>query len=138
MNWQIPENATALAGLLGLTGWFLDLIVGYAKKEQPLWDLLKGIELPDNYTKTIYQHIMTNHKPGDKWNSSHTKAFMNLKAEMTSEPVLCGPKWNRTPFIITTDGSQDVFRAVLTQNFEYELPSGRVVQRHHLLGFASK
>ena len=34
VNWKIPENATALAGFLGLTEWFQDLIVGYAKKEQ--------------------------------------------------------------------------------------------------------
>ena len=40
VNWKIPENATALAGFLGLTGWFRDLISGYAKKEQSLWDLL--------------------------------------------------------------------------------------------------
>ena len=36
VNWKTPENATALAGFLGLTGWFRDLIKGYAKKEQPL------------------------------------------------------------------------------------------------------
>jgi Reverse transcriptase (RNA-dependent DNA polymerase) len=36
VNWKTPENATALAGFLGLTGWFRDLIRGYAKKEQPL------------------------------------------------------------------------------------------------------
>ena len=47
VNWKIPENAIALAGFLGLTGWFQDLIAGYAKKEQPLWDLLRVVELPE-------------------------------------------------------------------------------------------
>ena len=28
VNWKTPENATTLAGFLGLTGWFWDLIVG--------------------------------------------------------------------------------------------------------------
>ena len=55
VNWKIPENATALAGFLGLTGWFHDLINGYAKKEQLLWDLLREVELPKKYTKTIYR-----------------------------------------------------------------------------------
>jgi len=68
----------------------------------------------------------------------HTKAFLDLKTAMTSEPVLRGPKWDGTPFIITTDGCQDAFGAVLTQRFEYVLPSGKVVQRLHPLGFASK
>jgi hypothetical protein len=44
VNWKTPENASALASFLGLTGWFRDLIAGYAKKEQPLQDLvLRGV-----------------------------------------------------------------------------------------------
>jgi transposase InsO family protein len=138
VNWKIPEDASTLAGFLGLTGWFRDLILGYAKKEGPLCDLLKQVELPDSYTKSIYQRIMANHKLHDRWTPEHTKAFLDLKAAMTSEPVLRGPKWDGTPFIITTDGCQDAFGAVLMQRFEYVLPSGKVTQRLHPLGFASK
>jgi hypothetical protein len=57
VNWKIPENATALAGFLGLTGWFRDLIKGYAKKEQPLRDLLREVELPDKYSKSVYSVV---------------------------------------------------------------------------------
>jgi hypothetical protein len=138
VNWKTPENATALAGFLGLTGWFRDLILGYAKKEQPLRDLLREVVLPEKYTKTVYRRIMANHKLKDRWTDIHTKAFLNLKAEMTAEPVLRGPKWDGTPFIITTDGCQDAFGAVLTQRFEYTLPSGKVIRRLHPLAFASK
>ena len=138
VNWKTPENTTALAGFLGLTGWFRDLIKGYAKKEQPLQDLLREVELPEKYTKTVYQRIMTNHKLKEKWTNTHTEAFLNLKAEMTAEPVLRGPKWDGTLFIIATDGCQDAFSAVLTQRFEYTLPSGKVIRRLHPLGFASK
>jgi hypothetical protein len=138
VNWKTPENATALAGFLGLTGWFRDLVKGYAKIEQPLRDLLRRVELPEKYTKTVYRRIMTNYKLKDVWSDVHTKAFLDLKAEMTSEPVLRGPKWDGTPFIITTDGSQDAFGAVLTQRFDYTLPSGKVIQKLHPLGFTSK
>jgi transposase InsO family protein len=138
VNWKTPENATSLAGFLGLTGWFRDLIKGYAKKEQPLRDLLREIDLPDKYTKSVYRRVMTNYDLKDKWAEEHTKAFLNLKAEMTAEPVLRGPKWDGTPFIITTDGSQDAFGAVLSQRFEYTLPSGKVIRKLHPIGFASK
>lgn len=138
VNWKTPENAANLAGFLGLTGWFRDLILGYAKKEQPLRDLLREVELPEKYTKTVYRRIMTNHKLTDKWTDVHTRAFLDLKAAMTSEPVLRGPKWDGTPFIITTDGCKDAFGAVLTQKFDHILPSGKVVQRLHPIGFASK
>ena len=138
VNWKIPDNATALAGFLGLTGWFRDLIKGYAKKEQPLRDLLREVDMPEKFTKSVYRRIMTNYKLKDKWTKEHTKAFLKLKAEMVSEPVLRGPKWDGTPFIITTDGSQDAFGAVLTQRFEYTLPSGKVIRRQHPIAFASK
>ena len=138
VNWKTPENATALAGFLGLTGWFRDLIKGYAKKEQPLRDLLREVELPEKYTKSVYRRVMTNHSLKDKWTRAHTQAFLDLKAEMTSEPVLRGPKWDGSPFIITTDGCQDAFGAVLTQRFEYTLPSGKVIRRLHPIAFASK
>ena len=128
VNWKIPEDALALAGFLGLTGWFCDLILGYAKKEQPLHDLLRSVDMLEKYTKTIYRRIMTNYKLKDHWNDKHTKAFLGLKAAMTSEPVLKGPKWDGTPFIITTDGCKDAFGAVLTQRFETILPSGKVVK----------
>ena len=138
VNWKIPENGSALAGFLGLTGWFRDLIAGYAKKEQPLRDLLRGVDLPEKYTKTVYRRVMANYSLKDKWSDLHTRAFLNLKVEMTAEPVLRGPKWDGTPFIITTDGCQDAFGAVLTQRFEHTLLSGKVVQRLHPIGFASK
>ena len=88
VNWKTPESAADLASFLGLTGWFRDLIMGYAKKEQPLRDLIREVELPDKYTKSIYRQIMANHKLEGRWSELHTKAFLNLKAEMTAEPVL--------------------------------------------------
>ena len=69
VNWKTPENALALAGFLGLTGWFRDLILGYAKKEKPLRDLLRDVDLPEKYTKTVYRRIMTNHKLDNHWTS---------------------------------------------------------------------
>lgn len=81
---------------------------------------------------------MANHKLKDLWKEEHTKAFLALKAAMTSEPVLKGPKWDGTPFIVTTDGCKDAFGAVLTQKFETVLPSGKVVKCSHPIAFASK
>ena len=138
VNWKIPEDALGLVGFLGLTGWFRDLILGYAKKEQPLRDLLRKVEMPEKHTKSIYRRVMANHKLKDHWTDEHTRAFIALKAAMTSEPVLKGPKWDGTPFIVTTDGCKDAFGAVLTQRFETVLPSGKVVSQLHPIAFASK
>jgi hypothetical protein len=96
------------------------------------------VDLPEKYTKTLYRKTMLNHKLKDRWTNEHTKAFLALKAAMTSKPVLKGPKWDGTPFIVTTDGCKDAFRAVLTQKFEMVLPSGKVVWHLHPIAFASK
>ena len=94
--------------------------------------------MPEKHTKSIYRWVMANHKLKDYWTDEHTRAFIALKAAMTSEPVLKGPKWDGTPFIVTTDGCKDAFGAVLTQKFETVLPSGKVVSRLHPIAFASK
>ena len=137
-NREIAENEAELVGFLGLTGWFRDLILGYAKKEQPLRDLLRKVEMPKKHTKTIYRRVMANYKLKEHWTNEHTKAFLALKAAMTSEPVLKGPKWDGTPFILTTDGCKDAFGAVLMQWFKTVLPSGKTITRLHPIAFASK
>ena len=79
--------------------------------------------MPEKHTKTIYRRVMSNFKLKDHWTDTHTRAFLDLKAAMTSEPVLKGPKWDGTPFIVTTDRCKDAFGAVLTQRFNTILPS---------------
>jgi hypothetical protein len=46
VNWEQPPNALNLAGFLGLTGWFRDLIKGYATVKKPLRDLLRDVDIP--------------------------------------------------------------------------------------------
>jgi hypothetical protein len=96
------------------------------------------VELPEKYTKSVYWRIMTNYKLAEEWSDKHTAAILDLKAALTSEPVLRGPKWDGTPFIVTTDGCKDAFGAVLTQRFDHILPSGKVVKQLHPLAFTSK
>ena len=68
----------------------------------------------------------------------HMHAFLKLKAIMMSEPVLRGPKWDSTPFIVTSDRSKDAFGAVLAQKSTMVLTSGRMVMKLHPIAFASK
>ena len=138
VNWKRPTNALNLSSFLGLTGWFRDLIKDYAKIEQPLRNLIREVELPEKFSKTVYHRVMTNHALEGRWSEQHTAAFLRLKAIMTSEPVLRGPWWDGTPFIVTSDGSKDAFGAVLAQKSTTVLTSGRTVTRLHPIAFASK
>ncbi|KAG2742838.1 hypothetical protein P692DRAFT_20694343, partial [Suillus brevipes Sb2] len=56
-----------------------------------------------------------------------TEAFMDLKKILVAEPVLKGPRFDGTPFIVTTDGCQDGFGAILAQKNTSTLASGKTV-----------
>jgi hypothetical protein len=83
--------ALNLMSFLGLTGYFQDLIKGYAKVEGPLRDLVTKVKLPQPCTKSMYRHILRDHKLDDTWDAQHTKAFLDPKIMVTLEPILQGP-----------------------------------------------
>ena len=114
---------------LGLTGHFCDLIKGYAKIEGPLRDLIKQVEIPKLISKATYCRAMTNYRLADTWEQKHTEAFINLKVALTSQPTLHAPKYDGTPFIVTTDRCQEGFGTVLTQRVNLQLnPDGKIIE----------
>jgi RNase H-like domain found in reverse transcriptase len=138
VNWSQPQDASHLEGFLGLSGYFRDLIKGYSIVEKPLRDILRAVDVPKGLGKQGYQRIMRNYKLTDIWKPEHTKAFLDLKRKLVSEPVLQAPQFDGTPFILTTDGSKDAFAGVLSQKVTTILPGGKKVIRLHPLGYASK
>jgi hypothetical protein len=72
------------------------------------------------------------------WSREHDHAFLRLKVALTSEPVLKGPKYDGTPFIITTDGCKYGFAGMLTQRFTTVLPNGTEKTTTYPIGFSAK
>ena len=127
VNWSQPQDASHLKGFLGPSGYFCDLIKGYSMVEKLLRDILCAVDVPKGLGKQGYQRIMHNYKLTDIWQPEHTKAFLDLKRRLVSEPVLQAPQFDGTPFILTTDGSKDVFAGVLSQKVTTILPGGKKV-----------
>jgi len=73
-----------------------------------------------------------------KWGQEQTKAFMNLKIALTSQPTLHAPLYDGTPFVVTTDGCQEGFGAVLMQRVTLQTPSGKTTTKTVPIAFASK
>ena len=138
VDWKRLPTALNLASFVGLMGHFWDLIKGYAKIEGPLRDLLAAVALPQPCTKITYRRAMSAHKLEERWTEAHTRAFLDLKIAITSEPILRGPKWDGTPFIVTTGGCKEGFAGVLAQRSAHTKPDGTVVQKRHPIAFASK
>lgn len=88
------------------------MIKAYAKREAPLRDLLKIVPLPAQYNKTA-------------------RAFLDLKVAVTSRPVVLGPRYDGSPFVLTTDGCAEGFAAVLSQKVRTQTPEGRWVEKLH-------
>ena len=137
-DWKTPTDLQKLGSFLGLTGYFRSLIKGYASIAQPLTDLARNLELPKAKGKAAYTRAMKSISLQELWKKEHDHAFLRLKVALTSEPVLKGPKYDGTPFIVTTDGCKYGFAGMLTQKFTTILPNGTEKTTVHPIGFSSK
>ena len=137
-DWKIPNDLQNLGSFLGLTGYFRSLIKGYASMAQPLTDLARNLEIPKSKGKTAYRRAAKDFSLDGLWHKEHDLAFLRLKIALISEPVLKGPKYDGTPFIVTTDGCKFGFAGMLTQRFTTVLPNGTERTSVHPIGFASK
>ena len=121
-----------------MTGYFRPLIKGYATIAQPLTDMARKLELPKFRGKAAYTKAMKGYSLEGLWGQIHDQAFLRLKVALVSEPVLKGPKYDGTPFIVTTDGCKYGFAGMLTQKFTTILPNGTEKTTIHPIGFSSK
>jgi hypothetical protein len=138
VDWKRPTDLQNLAAFTGLTGYFRSLIKGYAALAQPLTDLGRRLDVPKGKGKAAYRRAMKQHSLTDVWTPEHEKAFLRLKIALTNEPVLKGPKFDGTPFIVTTDGCKYGFTGMLSQRHSIVLPNGKEVTHMHPVAFCSK
>ena len=138
INWCQPLDLLNLSCFLGLTGYFQDLVKGYAKITRLLTDLVHSVSIPKMAGKAVYQDALSKVKLTNIWNSSCKSMFLKLKEVLTSEPVLKVPHFDGTLFIVTSDGCQEDFGAMLTQCFTGTQPSGKIIRKLHPIAYASK
>ncbi|THH04956.1 hypothetical protein EW146_g10035 [Bondarzewia mesenterica] len=88
--------------------------------------------------KFAHQKALRDHSLEGLWTREHQKVFLDVKATLTSAPVLCSPIFDGCPFTITTDGCKQGFAGILSQHHETNLPKGKTVTRRHPIAFTSK
>jgi hypothetical protein len=138
INWGIPQDLLNLNSFTCLTGYFRSLIKDYAIVAQPLTDLCRGLDVPQHKGKGAYWQAMCNMSFIGKWTPELNNAFLNLKLALTSEPVICSPCYDGTPFMVTSDGCMTEFVEVLSQWHETISTNGITVCHLHLIAFVSK
>lgn len=139
VRWEQPPDLLNLSSFLGLTGYFRDLIPGYANTARPLTDLLRRAGLNKTMGKQAYRNALKNFKlTASRWGPEEVRAFLALKIALTSDPVLRAPIFDGTPFIVTTDGCKDGFGGTLAQEMDTTLPSGKRIRKRHPIVFTFK
>lgn len=98
LNYPRPKTVREVRRLMGLMGFYQKFIPRYSHLTAPITDLLKK-------SKKF------------KWSEAAEEALEQLKAVLTSAPVLTNPDYTR-PFIIETDASQLAVGAALLQEFD--------------------
>nr|XP_033508465.1 uncharacterized protein LOC117273398 [Nicotiana tomentosiformis] len=95
-EWEAPIKVTELRSFLGLVNYYRRFICGYSAKAAPLTELLKK------------------NKPW-VWTEHCQRAFEDLKAAVTEEPVLALPDFAKT-FEVHTDASDFAIGGILMQD----------------------
>ncbi|KIK32383.1 hypothetical protein CY34DRAFT_101614 [Suillus luteus UH-Slu-Lm8-n1] len=68
---------------------------------------------------------MSSFKVVPYWKIEHTCAFLGLKTAITSRPVVQGPRYNGSPFVLISDGCAEEFTGVLSQKVRMQTPQGQ-------------
>ena len=90
-----PQTVTELRSFLGLTSYYRKFVKDYAKIAKPLYDL----------TRPSVPWI---------WTEPCEEDFLNLKGNLTCEPILAYPDVNGSEFILDTDASSYAIGGVLS------------------------
>ena len=94
-KWEPPKNVKQVRSFLGMTNYYRKFIQNYAHKSEALHGLLrKGKKF--------------------RWEQEEQKAFADLKASLTSPPVMAFPR-DEGQFILDTDASAYAIGGVLSQ-----------------------
>ena len=94
-KWKPPTNISEIRSFLGLTGYYRQMIRGYAEIAAPLTDLTKD-------------------EKEWKWTEKEQQAFETLRDYLTSDTIMSYPDFSK-PFWVKTDASKHSVGFVLTQ-----------------------
>ena len=109
-NWPEPEDATKVREFLGFAGYYRRYVRGFSTIAKPLLELTGGT----NIKKSKMRKKTTENQPEWKWGKEQQDAFDQLKACLTSPPILAYPDYSK-PFVLHTDACINGLGAVLSQ-----------------------
>ncbi|THH08021.1 hypothetical protein EW146_g9125 [Bondarzewia mesenterica] len=138
VNWKTPTTMKGLSRFVHLGNYYRSVCTDYGRIARPLTDLVRDASVPTGNGKFAHQKALRDYSLEGQWTRDHQKAFLDIKAALTSAPILRSPIFDGRPFTITTDGCKHGFAGILSQHHKTKLPDGKTVTRRHPIAFASK
>ena len=112
MDWPTPVSVYEVRSFLGLANYFRNYIRAYSAIAAPLTGLLKGLDASDKRGKLLRwnrlppaQVAAMKAEFAPRWTPACADAFAQLKAALTSAPVLTLPDLNK-PFELVCDACE--------------------------------
>ena len=112
MDWPTPVSVYEVRSFLGLANYFRKYIRAYSAIAAPLTGLLKGLDASDKRGKLLRwnrlppaQVAAMKAEFAPRWTPACADAFAQLKAALTSAPVLMLPDLNK-PFELVCDACE--------------------------------
>lgn len=106
-NWPRPTSKEEVRQFLGFVGYYRRFVKDFAKIAKPLTNLLPTPTKSKRKTKVSTKQTF-------EWGDTHEKAFLELKTQLTSPPILAYPDYT-AEFELHTDASGQGLGAALYQ-----------------------
>ena len=84
VNWETPTTLKGLSGFVHLGNYYYSVCADYGHITCPLTDLLHNVFILSGKGKFSHQKALWDHSLKDQWTIKHQKAFINIKAALTS------------------------------------------------------
>ena len=112
LNMKRPEMASDLQQFICATNWMRNSIPDYAKRIEPLHNLLETCykEVGGKRTKRALRNLNI----ADKWGAEHDSTFASIKSQLASTVKLAYPRPDAF-MCLFTDASDTHWSAILTQ-----------------------
>lgn len=110
VNWERPTNVTEVRSFLGLAGYYRRFVEGFSK------------------IATLLTRL-TRKNAKFQWDDDCEKSFQELKARLTSAPILTLPSGNEG-FVVYNDASRQGLGCVLMQHGKVVAYASKQLKKH--------
>lgn len=115
LQWPTPKSAKDVLSFVNTAAVFRGSIPNFARWAKPLYDLTQNVDSGSCRQRGAYKQALEAKDITGNWGPEQRKSFLKLRTALTEFPVVNGPRYDKSPFYLSTDASIDGLGAHLYQ-----------------------